>query len=290
VADAPVEELVERAEELARRWIVALVAARALGQMAGVPLQLLAREAPALCARLARALRSDTELAQLLESPDAREDPGAERSAGPWAWIAADGDAGVVVRDVEALRSVVWTAVRHELRDPPPSQLADLADRLAFVCASLLAAALAQYAAPVSAGTGTVSPHAAGRAEQILYRSSAARASGASGRGAVLIDELADVSVGSVEAGAVPARSAAPGQAPAGARAPAAAPRAHRSGPAQASPRARPWDTPLNVAPGEEQSLRHALGSAFTADGADQQDGPTVRVTRGPGSPVDRRV
>jgi hypothetical protein len=290
VADAPVEELVERAEELARRWIVALVAARALGQMAGVSLQLLAREAPALCARLARALRSDTELAQLLEAPDAREDAGAERSAGPWAWIAADGDASVVVHDVEALRSVLWAALREELRDPPPSQLADLADRLAFVCASLLAAVLARYSAPVSAGTGAASPHTAGRAGQVLYSSPA---SGASGRAAVLIDELADASVGSVEAGAVLPRSpAAPRQAPAGARAsgPSAAPRARRGGPAQASPRARPWDTPLNIAPGEEHSRRHDPVSASSADGADPQDGPAVRVTRGPGSPLDRRA
>jgi hypothetical protein len=285
-----VEELVERAEELARRWIVALVGARALGQMAGVPLELLAREAPALCARLARALRSDTELAQMLEAPDAREDAGAVRSAGPWAWIAADAGAGVVVHDVEALRSVVWAALRDELRDPPPSQLADLADRLAFVCASLLAAVLARYAAPVSEGTGATSSHPAGRAEQILYSSPA---SGSSGRGAVLIDEFADASVGSVEAGAMPPRSAdVPRQAPRGARAPAppAAPRAHRAGPAQASPRARPWDTPLNIAPGEEQSGRHDPGSASWAEGADPQDGPTVRVTRGPGSPLDRRA
>jgi len=109
----------------------------------------------------------------------------------------------------------------------------------------------------------------------------------------VLIDELADASLGSVAAGVVPPRAAdLPRQAPPGARAPVppAAPRAHRAGPAQASPRARPWDTPLNIAPGEEQSRRHDPGSASSAEGADPQDGPTVRVTRGPGSPLGRRA
>jgi hypothetical protein len=290
VADAPVEELVERADELARRWIVALVAVRPLGRMAGVSLDLLAREAPALCARLALALRSDTELAQLLECPETRAGAVAERPAAPWAWIAADGDAGAAVYDVEALRSVVWAAVRAELRDPPPSQLADLADRLAFVCASLLANVLARHAPPASAGMGATAPHAAGRAEQVLYRSPP---SGASGRGAVLIDELADASAGPVEAGVMPPRSVAAQRQPPLSASRASArhegPRARRSDPAQASPRARPWDTPLNLAPSDEQSRRHDPASASWAE-ADPQGGPAVRVTRGPGSPVDKRV
>ena len=144
VADAPVDELVGRADELARRWAVSLLAGRALAQMADVPLAQLAREAPQLCAQLSRALCSDAELAQLLESPGARERGGAERPAPPWAWIASGGDAGAAVHDVDALRSVVWAAVLGELRDASPSQVADLADRLAFVCACVLAAVLAQ--------------------------------------------------------------------------------------------------------------------------------------------------
>jgi hypothetical protein len=289
VADAPVDELVERAEELARRWAVALVAARELSRMADVPLQLLASEAPALCAQLSRALGSDTELAQLLDSPDARADAGVERSPAPWAWIAADGDAAAAVRDVEALRGVVWAAAWGELRDPLPGQVAELADRLAFVCASLLAAVLARDT-PASADVGATSTGGSRLGEQILYSSPP---SGESGRRAVLIDELGDPSVGSVEAGAASPRfGAAQRQPPAGARGSGrrTTQRAHRSGPAPTTPRARPWDTPLDVAPSEERSLQDGSASVPWPERADPHGAPALRVTRGPGSPVDKRL
>jgi hypothetical protein len=107
VADAPVDALAARAEELARRWAIALVAARALSQMAGVPLAELAREAPALCAQLVRALGSDAELARLLEPPAAREAGGAVRVDALAAWIAPAGDVASAVHDAKALRGVV---------------------------------------------------------------------------------------------------------------------------------------------------------------------------------------
>jgi GGDEF domain-containing protein len=43
---------------------------------------------------------------------------------------------------VEALRAATWRALRAELRDPVPELVADLADRLAYVCARVTEASL----------------------------------------------------------------------------------------------------------------------------------------------------
>ena len=58
------------------------------------------------------------------------------------AWLAPARDASSAVRDVEVLRGVVWEAALGELRQPAPGQVADLSDRLAYVCAALVAALL----------------------------------------------------------------------------------------------------------------------------------------------------
>lgn len=272
VADAPVDELVGHADELARRWAVSLLAARALAEMANVPLQQLARQAPALCAQLSRALCSDAELAQLLEGPGGRESSDPERPATSWAWIAAGGGASDAVHDIEALRSVIWTAVRELLRDPPASQVADLADRLAFVCACVLGEVLAQRVPLAAAGASR--PSAPRQAEQVLYSSPP---SAPGGRRAVLIDELADAGV-SERAGARTRGGAGAG---AGEQ-----PRGGAQRPA--TPRARPWDTPLNVAATDERPP----GPRTTSWPAvpERQSGLAVHISRGRGSPVDERV
>jgi hypothetical protein len=280
VADAPVDELLGRADELARRWALSLVAARALREMAGVPLAQLALEAPELCAQLLRALRSDAELAQLIEPSGAHERSSGERRAALWRSLAPDGDAAPVVHDVEALRSIVWTAVRGELRDPPPSQVADLADRLAFVCASLLAAVLGRLVPEPSAADTTPAASARSR-EQILYSPAPGSPSG---RGAVLIDELAEAVAG-------PARTAV--TAPRGARVetrPFVASRSKpspTSHPVNARPHGRPWDTPLDAAARTDGPEAQDAAASRRAVPESQGAPAAVRVTRGPGSPAD---
>ena len=66
VADAPVEALLARADDLARRWAIELILARPLAAMAEIPLEDLAREAPSLCAQVLRSLVSDAELQRLV--------------------------------------------------------------------------------------------------------------------------------------------------------------------------------------------------------------------------------
>ena len=104
VADAPVEALVARAEELAKRWLIAAIEAAPLHAAPGIATEELVGEAPAICAALARALASDREL-------DALE---ARRATRP-----------------DLLQAVVWRALRAELPDAAAEQVWELGERLA---------------------------------------------------------------------------------------------------------------------------------------------------------------
>ena len=145
VADAPVEGLVAAADELAGRWAVSLMRAHPLSRMGEIPLVDLIGEAPALCAQMARALRSDAELERLAAGhTDGRQGP----SSGELRLAALAGamDASTAALAVEALRAVLWEALLVELRWPGAEgltrQLADLSDRLASVCTTALVATL----------------------------------------------------------------------------------------------------------------------------------------------------
>jgi hypothetical protein len=282
VADAPVDALVARADELARRWAMSLISARALSEMASVPLDELARQAPELCAQLARALSSDGELAQLLEPAAASSRENSGRAGSSWAWLARASDAVSAVRDVESLRRVVWEAALRALRDPSAGQVADLSDRLAFVCASLLAAVLAHRESGLGQAAAS-SPAAPGR-ERILYSTPQ---SSSSGRRAVLIDERDEAVVGGTRGVAAPAAEPAmqrslPGDggersAPGPPRAPAVQPK---------TARARPWDTPLT---GRAEAQRSSSFDAAPPSVPEATDA-VVQITRGPPSPVERRA
>jgi hypothetical protein len=153
VADLPLDALVARDEELARRWAMTLLIGRPLDRMSAVPLEQLAQEGPELCAQAIRALASDLELDRLTGAvaPSGR---GASAPARRLAVIAGVHEVGEVVVAVEALRRVLWETILEELQpsqlgwafpildSSPARQLADLADRLACVCASLVAVAV----------------------------------------------------------------------------------------------------------------------------------------------------
>jgi len=154
VAQAPVDALSAMAEELARRWAIALIRARPLERIGEVPLAELAREAPALCAGAVRALSCDGELERMVGGGGDRDTSPASRLGA----LAGALDNGSAVAAVEALRGVLWEALLDELgwsiSDRSSARLvADLADRLALVCSMALTATLAQVSpAPVSEG------------------------------------------------------------------------------------------------------------------------------------------
>ena len=156
VADAPIDGLLERADELAKRWALALVAARPLEAIGRLPLTEIAAMAPSLCASVLRALRSDDAL-ELEDEPDGSA--GRESSAGrreslrlPW-----EDEPRELVAAVEALRGVLWGAIVRaagaaSLAAPSDRLLSDLADRLAYVCTVVLTRSLpARAGAPAQA-------------------------------------------------------------------------------------------------------------------------------------------
>lgn len=140
VADAPVKALVERSEDVAKGWLLALVEQEPLAGAASILAAELARDGPAICAALARALASDAELERLRAGGELDE---LVSRAGELAG-ASTGDA--VLRAVEALRAVLWSALLGSLADPDASLVAELAERLALVCELVRGAALRRLA------------------------------------------------------------------------------------------------------------------------------------------------
>ncbi|HEY4093868.1 MAG TPA: hypothetical protein VGM33_00060 [Baekduia sp.] len=133
MADAPAVDAVA----LAKAWLLALVADAPLQQAGAVPAAELARGGPALCGGLLAALGSDAELERFVVG-DGRAPLGAAAARLSGARTPTALSAGV-----EALRAAAWRMLRAELRDPPPELVADLADRLAYVCARVVQASLA---------------------------------------------------------------------------------------------------------------------------------------------------
>jgi GGDEF domain-containing protein len=154
VAELSIEELLSASDELARGWAIALILVRPAGAIGEVPVEDLAREAPALCAQVLRAVRSDAELERLTGrgGPGGGEDRGVARSLTD---VCGARDPATLVDATEALRGVLWEALSGQLRWAAPERSrarlpAELGDRLAYVCSAMLAAAI--EAAPAGAG------------------------------------------------------------------------------------------------------------------------------------------
>jgi hypothetical protein len=141
VAELPSEPLLACAGELATRWAIALIHMRPLEEIGGVPLEELAREAPALCAQVLRAVQSEIELERLTgqRAASARESSALAKRLAP---IAGARDAVGVAQAVEALRGVLWEALRAHLLEPSARLVGDVSDRLAYVCAAALVVAM----------------------------------------------------------------------------------------------------------------------------------------------------
>jgi hypothetical protein len=253
--------------------------------MATVPLEEIARVAPELCASIASALRSEDELARFVEdsgdSPHGGHYRPADAPAG-LSLLAGRWGAAKAVLHIEVLRGVLWEAALEELRDPSPRLLADLSDRLAFVCATVLAGALSEHSQQAS-GRAVA---AAREPEQVLF-SAPTSAPGQSA--AVLIDELELID----EAQPPPAFRRRESD---GASIPEHRDRRAASGVAdepqtagsaeatviRAAPRPLPWDTPLEFSSGPAEE------PACEPPQTRKQD-PVMRLSRGYRAPVDGR-
>ncbi|HMJ36814.1 MAG TPA: hypothetical protein VK501_23115 [Baekduia sp.] len=152
VADAPAVDAVA----IAKAWLLALVADAPLQQAGAVPAAELARSGPALCGALLAALGSDAELERLVGGAG-RAPLGAAAARLTGARTPAALSAGV-----EALRAATWRLLRAALRDPDPALVADLGDRLAYVCARVTEASLAAPATDVPRSGGPLAEALAG--------------------------------------------------------------------------------------------------------------------------------
>ena len=130
--DAPLAALGD-AEALAKQWLVELIAARPLDEAASIPVERLGADGPALVAAVGAALVSDTDLRRLAPEGDRG---GLAAAAGA---IAGARRPAEVVAALERLRQVLWAAIE---RGPPESPPAELAARLAHVCATVAQTAL----------------------------------------------------------------------------------------------------------------------------------------------------
>ena len=140
VADAPIDHLLDRTEDLAKNWLIALVEAADLHEVSALLGVGLSAEGPALLEAVLRALADDHELHRL--EPEGVQ---GELAARVGELCGADTPAAAV-RGIEALRRTVWAALREELRRPDPDLVAELAERLALVCELLREAALDRLA------------------------------------------------------------------------------------------------------------------------------------------------
>jgi GGDEF domain-containing protein len=142
VPAAPIEALGARAEDVAKRWLIELMAAVPLDAAAQVPTAELAADAPGVCSTVIQALASDGGLEPALAAaPDVARLAGAR-------------DPAAAVAAAETLRNAIAMTMREEVPRDDDALLAALADRLAHVCALLAgraAAVLAGAEVPASA-------------------------------------------------------------------------------------------------------------------------------------------
>jgi GGDEF domain-containing protein len=155
VSDAPVDVLLGRSEDLAKGWLLTLLEQAPLDDAPAILAADLARDGPRVCDAVVRALADDVDLHRL-EAGGAFEPLVARIGE-----LAGASGAPATSRAVDALRSIVWSALREALPYPDPDQLSELSERLALVTETIREAALRRSEAGFEAGSGHDAPPAA---------------------------------------------------------------------------------------------------------------------------------
>jgi GGDEF domain-containing protein len=136
VVSAGVEALLLRTEELAKGWLLALVEDAPLDDAAATLAGEVARDGPRICDAFVRAIYDEADLRRI--EREGVLEPLASRVAE----LAGARTAEAGGQAVQALRDVVWSALRAELAQTDPDLLADAAERLSLVTGLVLAAVL----------------------------------------------------------------------------------------------------------------------------------------------------
>ncbi|HWF34642.1 MAG TPA: diguanylate cyclase, partial [Solirubrobacteraceae bacterium] len=135
-----------RAEDLTKGWLLALLEERELREAPAILAADIVREGPRLCEAIVRALADDHDLRRL--------EPGGalERLASRAGEMAGTSQAEGSVRAVDALRAVIWSALREELVRPEADLVEALAERLSRVAELVRAAVLRRFGAAEGEG------------------------------------------------------------------------------------------------------------------------------------------
>jgi GGDEF domain-containing protein len=128
--------LLLRSEELAKGWLLALVEDAPLEAAAAILAGEVARDGPRICDAVVRALTDDADLRRI--ERDGVLEPLASRAGE----LAGADSAEAAAHAVEALKDVVWSALRGELAHADADLLLDAAERLALVADLVRAAVL----------------------------------------------------------------------------------------------------------------------------------------------------
>jgi GGDEF domain-containing protein len=168
VADAPIDALLMRAEDLAKGWLFALLEQAPLREAPAILAGELSRDGPRLCDAVVRALADDGDLHRI-EAGGVLEPLVAQAGA-------VGGGAGVSAASqaVDALHAVIWSALRSELADPDGEQVSDLAERLTLVIEHVRGAALRAFsnvaASEPQAAPGPMPPMPLAQQDQVAER------------------------------------------------------------------------------------------------------------------------
>jgi GGDEF domain-containing protein len=144
IGDLPLDALLPRAEELTRRWAIALILVRPMDHLGSLELDRLAAEGPVISRALILALSSDAELAALVG--DRSEQSGGPAVPARVLALAESTEPGALVEVVESLRGAVWELLVDTMGGPMAASgartLLEAGDRLAYACSRLLAVVL----------------------------------------------------------------------------------------------------------------------------------------------------
>jgi GGDEF domain-containing protein len=152
VADAPIDALLPRSEDLAKGWLLALLEQAPLDDAPAILATELTRDGPRVCEAVLRAIADETDLRRL--EPGGVLTPLTAR-VGDLAGASGPAD---VSRAVDALIGVLWSAVRDELRGADADLVADLTERLALIGELVRSAALERSGPSLAPVPPPVSP------------------------------------------------------------------------------------------------------------------------------------
>ena len=124
VADAPINQLLARLDELTKGWLLALLEHASLDDAPGILAADLPRDGPRVCEAVVRALGDDADLRRI--EPDGQLELLVARTG----QLAGATTPEASIGAVDTLEAVIWSAIRSELRDDDPDLLAEISERL----------------------------------------------------------------------------------------------------------------------------------------------------------------